>query len=238
MTDDTKTLSGSIDVKATDAPQYHERQHPAETYLAGAPFAKVLIQCINRSKAGNHMNQEVVWTDVFHSSNAETEQEWNFTASVANTTTWSEEKVAEVYENTIRQTYEKMYDLASGLSLLMGCEPPSFEEAQGTPLADMAEDMVYHKFVWETWHYGRTEALVGEKLAEYWGVTDWVAESPELAEYGVENPEPRGIDLYFPEIDIRVQVKTGDGGAPKDCEADVIARYHEGPGRIDFRPLE
>lgn len=237
MTDNNYSESGRISLAIEEAHQKGELTHPKHEYFANASFSGILLQAVLQSKAGNHMNQNVVWMDVYHNTDAETVNQFNFTAAVANTTTWSEEKVAEIYEETIYQVHETLYDLFSQGSILMDGEPCSQEESYDTLLLDLADDLVYYKFVWEVFHGGRVEKLVGNQLADYWGVDEWIATTPELEAHGIEHPEPRGIDLYFPELDVTVQVKQGDGGRPRNCEADIIARYDQEEPDITFKPL-
>lgn len=220
-----------IPVEEELAPTKGRFPHPKNRFYAGASFSGSLIRDALQCEAAQDMRDNLVWTDVFWNHDANTWKQWKFTTAVANTLSWDKHRVKERYAEIEEEVAEYLYDVASGNAVMLGCEPPTLEEMkeEEMPLYELAEYAVMWKFQWTTFYHGKVEETTVFEIADRFGVEEFAPTTPEMEELGVHNPEPRGIDVYFPNLNggTAVQVKTGPGGMVEDCDADVLARYLE-----------
>lgn len=190
-------------------------------------FANHITDRAVTSDAGNMASHGFWLVDKYHSTDADTMREWEFTAEVSNARI-DGMSVAERLEAGRKQVFDAAYKLAEDFNALRENRMPDYgdyEEAAESDLRAMTDYATWWKTVFQVYMGARVEELTGEVLCEALGLDEWVAHSDKVREMtGVETPEAAGIDLYLPGVDKTVQVKRGDGGKPRG-DYDWLVRY-------------
>jgi len=213
-----------MDVNTNNVGRIATHKIPEETRRATADIEVPYVESVERdladSNAGNLANQGVRLLDLWHKAEG---QEGEYIRLL-------EDEAGEELEAAYQRSYEALSSLTAFLN--------SVQEDGELPL--LAKEMIDAKFVSEVSHGGEIERQGLKVLEDHWDGDETLTTTTEIAaETGERDPESAGIDgVVMVDGDARtVQVKTGDGGDPQDCEADWLVRVNPETGNVTLKEI-
>jgi hypothetical protein len=213
-----------MDTQTNNVGSIETHKIPEETRRATqdieVPYLESVERDLTDSNAGNLANQGIRLLDLWHDAKGDESEYLRLL----------EEEAGEEVE----QAYQRSYDALKGLTTFL----KSVEEDGELPL--LAKEMIDAKFVSEVSHGGEIERQGLKVLADHWDGDETLTTTGEIAaETGDRDPESAGIDgVVMVDGDARtVQVKTGDGGDPQDCEANWLLRVNPETGNVTLKEI-
>lgn len=221
---DGLTRCFTMDLETTNVGRVETHKIPEETRRATQDIEVPYLESVERdmtdSNAGNLANQGIRLLDLWHKAEGDEGEYLRLLEKEAG--------------DEVEQAYQRSYEALKGLTAFL----KQVEEDGELPL--LAQEMIDAKFVSEVSHGGEIERLGLKVLADHWEADETLRTTEAIAaETGERDPEAAGIDAcLMVDGDARtVQVKTGDGGDPQDCEADWLLRVNPETGNVNVKEI-